>query len=144
MAEPEKITIIEGPPPTFEMAQDTWLLGLTEGPQPYQVALCRVRTFNGPALVERCYRAWRDKHPISLEYRDEEGLTQQAPILAVRWVELPEGDVLLIWVRHANQDIEFQLEFDFDDFEDIDDLEDFDPFDDEGDDPGGGNPDFII
>ena len=29
MPEPEKITIIEGPPPTFELVSDTWLFGLS-------------------------------------------------------------------------------------------------------------------
>lgn len=130
MAEHEKITIIEGPPPTFELASEAWLLGLTEGPVPTQIALCRVRTANGPQLVERCYRAWRDRETIHLEFRSEDGLTQQAPIVAVRWVEVEQGDVLLLWVRLADDEIEIELDFDLED----DDIEgDFD--DDEGLDP---------
>lgn len=43
MADPEKITIIEGPPPTFEAVHESWLLGLIEGPTPAGVALCRLR-----------------------------------------------------------------------------------------------------
>jgi hypothetical protein len=99
MAEPEKITIIEGPPPTFEMVNEAWMLGMTEGPFLAHVAMCRLRSQNAPALVERCYRAWRDEQSVSLEYRDDNGLTQEAPIVAVRWLEVMDGQVLLVWVR---------------------------------------------
>ena len=95
MTQPEKITIIEGPPPTFEVVSDSWLLGLIEGPYAGMVAMCRVRSLNGPTLVERCYRAWRDGTPMNLEYRTEDGLTQEAPIVAVRWVEVADGHMLL-------------------------------------------------
>ncbi len=118
MGEPEKITIIEGPPPTFEAVNDAWLLGLTEGLTPSQVALCRVRTFNGPSLVERCYRAWRDGLAISFEYRTEDGTTRQAPILAARWGEVAEGHVLMLWVRLDDGEIEFELDIDADDVDD--------------------------
>ena len=60
----EKITIIEGPPPVFEAVNDGWALGLNEGSHLSVPALTRLRTFNGPALVERCYRAWNSKLPI--------------------------------------------------------------------------------
>jgi len=126
MAETRKITIIEGPPPTFELVNDTWLLGLTECSIPTRVAHCRVRTLNGPALVERCYQTWRDGQPINLEYRTEDGLTQQAPIIAVRWVEQTEGHVLLLWLRLKQDEIEIEINFDgFDDYpdEDGDDLD---------------------
>lgn len=122
MAEPEKITIIEGPPPTFEFVANAWLYGLTEGPQPARIAVCRVRTFNGPSLVERCYRAWRDGQPISLEYRAEDGLTEEVPIVAARWVEIEEGDVLMVWVRLDEDEMEIEIDFEFDDpFDDLDD-----------------------
>ncbi len=117
MTEMRKITIIEGPPPTFELVGDPWLGGLSEGPLPSRIALCRVRTGNGPALVERCYRAWRDQQPIYLEYRTDDGLTSEAPIVAVRWLELEEGDALLLWVR-LDQDIEVEIDFDFEAFDD--------------------------
>jgi hypothetical protein len=125
MTEPQKITIIEGPPPTFEYANDSWLYGLTEGPSPYRIARCTLRTFNGPALVERCYRAWRDGESIDLEFRDDDGLTREAPIVAARWAERTEGDVLMIWVRMEDSEVEIELDFEFDDDEDND------PFDDE-------------
>ena len=95
----DKITIIEGPPPVFETVQDGWALGLNEGRFLYDLALTRLRTFNGPALVERCHRAWSRKKEINLEYRNDLGLEEHAPILAARAVESPDGHVLLLWVR---------------------------------------------
>ena len=135
MSEPEKITIIEGPPPTFELAADSWLLGLTEGPLPKRVAMCRLRTFNGPALVERCHRAWQNNQTIALEYRTEEGLTQQAPIMGARWLEQPEGHLLLLWVCLEEEEIAIEIDFSIDDFGFDDygidfDIDDFDNFDD--------------
>jgi hypothetical protein len=125
MPEPEKITIIEGPPPTFELVSDTWLFGLTEGPVPSRVAFCRVRAANGPTLVERCYRAWRQRQSIFLEFRSQDGLTQEAPIVAVRWVETPEGHVLMLWIRLQEDDIEIEFGFDFGDIDDdVDELDD--------------------
>lgn len=108
----EKITIIEGPPPTFEAAVDPWAYSLSEGPLPFQVALCRLRTFNGPALVERCYRAWRRHQPVMLEYRTSDGQTRMAPIAAARWVDLEEGQLLLLWVRLPESDFDFEFELD--------------------------------
>lgn len=115
MGESDKITIIEGPPPTFELDSDSWLPGLVEGPVPSQIALCRLRSHNAPELVERCYRAWRDEQPITLEYRSEDGLTDQAPIVAARWAEVDHGQVLLLWVRLIQDP--FQVRIDFDDAE---------------------------
>jgi len=127
MAELDKITIIEGPPPTFELDNDPWLAGLTEGPVPSQVAICRVRAANGPALVERCYRAWRERHSINLEYRTEDGLTQLAPIVAARWTETAEGHVLILWLRLEQGEIEVEIELEADEFdEDPDDADDSD------------------
>ena len=60
----DRITIIEGPPPVFEHVDDAWAMGLNEGPSFYGLALTRLRTFNGQALVERCHRAWSQKEPI--------------------------------------------------------------------------------
>ena len=100
----DKITIIEGPTPHFDHAPDAWAMGLFEGPLQYDLAFTRLRTFNGPALVERCYRAWKAQQPIYLEYRDEIGLTQNSPIVAARTVTAEEGQVLLLWLRMDHQD----------------------------------------
>jgi len=135
----EKITIIEGPPPTFEVLDEGWAFGLVESHILYDIAVTHLRTFNGPALVERCHRAWRNQETIHLEYRDQDGLEQKAPIVAARAVDAEGGQVLILWVRTPRTDTEVEIEFtdelDEDQFGDItgDDIDDFD-FDDEDDD----------
>ena len=104
-----KITIIEGPPPTFEAIQDGWALGLNEGPFLYDLALTRLRTFNGNSLVERCHRAWHRGMTMYLEYRSEVGLTKESPILAARALETTEGHVLFLWVRRDPQETRAEL-----------------------------------
>lgn len=116
----DKITIIEGPPPTFEAVSDGWALGLNESPSLADIAVTRLRTFNGPALVERCYRAWRENQTIHLEYRGEDGLEHLAPIVAARFVELDEGHLLLLWLRLTDDEVELELGYE-DDFGDEDD-----------------------
>jgi len=121
LAMEDKITIIEGPPPTFEAVHDEWVLGLNEGPNLAHIALTRLRTFNGPTLVERCYRAWRNRQAINLEFRTSDGLEHQAPIVAARYVEVEEGHLLLLWLRLDDAEIELSIEDD-----EADDDEDFD------------------
>ena len=99
-------------------------MGLSEGPLPSNVALCRVRTANGPALVERCYQAWSKQETIELEYRTEDGMTSEAMILAVRWVEMPEGDILMLWVRLDDAEIEIEIDLEIGDYDDDEDEED--------------------
>jgi len=118
----DKITIIEGPTPVFEPVQDGWALGLNETRKFSITALTRLRTFNGPALVERCYRQWSQRQPITLHYRDETGLEASAPILAARSVETDDGQMLLLWLHIERDDME--LEIDADDDNNVDD--DFD------------------
>jgi hypothetical protein len=95
----DKITIIEGPPPVFEKVNDGWALGLNESPWLYDLTLTQVRTYNGPALVERCHRAWQQGVTMYLHYRDEIGEEEKAPILAARAFEAVDGQVLLLWIR---------------------------------------------
>ena len=95
----DQITIIEGPPPTFEPLEDAWAIGLNESPALYGTALTRLRTFNGAALVERCHRTWRHQAPMFLHYRNEIGLEERVPILAARSVETNDGQVLMLWIR---------------------------------------------
>ena len=85
----DKITIIEGPPPNFEDVHEGWPLGLYESPTLHKLAMTRLRTFNGPALVERCYRAWRKHQTIQLEFR--------------------EGQLILLWVRLTEQEALLEL-----------------------------------
>ncbi len=142
----EKITIIEGPPPTFEAVDDSWSLGLNESPVLSEIAMTRLRTYNGPLLVERCHRAWHKQEPIHLEYRTSDGQPASAPIIAARYLETDEGQLLILWVRLHQDETELGIDFedsddDEDDFDDLDDDED----DDESDDDvngliGPGNP----
>ena len=99
--EAEKITIIEGPTPAFEQTAESWLPSLAEGPALPHLVMTRLRTFNGPAMVERCWKAWDDGRPVFLEYRDEDGTTTAAEVLAARYVEVAEGHVLLLYLRLA-------------------------------------------
>ena len=111
----EKITIIEGPPPAFETVGDGWALGLNESPTLASVALTQLRTFNGPALVERCHRAWRNQHAINLEYRSSDGLIQTAPIVAARFIDTQDGHLLALWVRLVEEEVELEFGFEDDD-----------------------------
>ena len=117
----DKITIIEGPPPTFEAVNDGWVLGLNESPTLADVAITRLRTFNGPALVERCHRAWRNHQSIHLEFRTPDGLEHEAPIVAARYVEIDDGQLLLLWVRLNDEEVELELGYDDDIGDDYDD-----------------------
>ena len=98
----DKITIIEGPPPVFENVNDGWALGLNESPDLYDMVLTKLRTFNGPALVERCHRTWKDRSTMFLHFRNDIGLEQQAPILAARFVDSEDGHVLVLWIRRQH------------------------------------------
>jgi hypothetical protein len=110
----EKITIIEGPPPTFEAVNDGWVTGLLESASLADIVVTRLRTFNGAALVERCNRAWRNQSNAYLEYRSSDGLEQNAPIVAARTLEVEDGQVLILWVRLTNDEVELELGYDDD------------------------------
>lgn len=114
----DKITIIEGPPPMFESLESGWAMGLYEGPGLYDVALTRLRTFNGPALVERCYRAWNSRDNMYLHYRNDLGLEERVPIMAARTMDSDDGQVLLLWIRRVPEETEVEFDFDDDDEDD--------------------------
>ena len=115
----DKITIIEGPPPTFELISDLWIHGLSEGLTQTEMVATRLRTFNGPALVERCFQAWSEQRSIKLEYRTTEGLKAEVPIVAARHLDTEEGDVLMLWLRFADDQVELEIGYD-DDFDEDD------------------------
>jgi hypothetical protein len=120
----DKITIIEGPPPTFEDVREGWPLGLNESPTLHKLALTRLRTFNGPSLVERCYRNWRKRQTIQLEFRAADGLIHKTPIVASRTLEVEDGQMILLWVRLTEQEALMELDSDDDQVDsDDDDLE---------------------
>jgi len=116
----DKITIIEGPPPTFESIPELWVHGLSEGTMQSEMVMTRLRTFNGASLVERCHRAWSNQKEIQLEYRTPDGLEEEVPIVAARNMETDEGDVLLLWLRLPDDSIELEIGYDSD-FDDEDD-----------------------
>ena len=97
--DPEKITIVEGPPPLFDRTIEPWVYSLAEGPALKRAARCILRTFDGRALVERCTNAWDQSREVFLDYKQNDGLRKQALILAARCEELPEGHVLQLWLR---------------------------------------------
>ena len=121
-----KITIIEGPTPEFEDINDGWALGLNESPLLYDTIFTQVRTLNGPALVERCHRAWKSNSTIYLHYKNPMGIEEKAPITAVRTVEADGGQLLLLWVRQlpSYEDL-IDIADELSDDEDLDDDEFF-------------------
>ena len=98
-AEPELITIVEGPPPDFKPAPEAWPLSIYEDPHPSWLAMCQMRAFSGPKMVERCQRAWAEDRPVKLDFPDQTGVRQQFGVVAARWSEVPEGHVLHLWVQ---------------------------------------------
>jgi len=97
--EPELITIVEGPEPEFAPHSDGWALSLLEGDGHIGLEQCRLRTFNGPAMVDRCRSAWAEGRPVVLDYPNRLGLRKQATVVAARHEEVSEGMVLHLWVR---------------------------------------------
>jgi len=99
------ITIVEGPPPRFKPADQLWVASLAEGSVPTVVASCDMRTFNGPGLVERCRRAWAEGRPARLNYPVRHApyapasTRAEIEIVAARWSQVQEGQVLTLWVR---------------------------------------------
>ena len=116
----DKITIIEGPPPTFESIPDLWVHGLSEGTMQSDMMMTRLRTFNGIALLERCQQAWSKQVEMQLEFRTSDGLRSEVPIVAARNLETDEGDMLVLWLRMPDDSIEIEIGYD-DDFDDEDD-----------------------
>ncbi len=98
-SEPEYITIVEGPEPDFEPHNDSWALSVLEGAKYIGLERCLVRTFNGPAMVDRCRNAWAENRPVLLDYPNRLGLRRQVAVAAARWEEVPDGMLLHLWVR---------------------------------------------
>ncbi|HLF87618.1 MAG TPA: hypothetical protein VI451_01615 [Anaerolineales bacterium] len=111
----DKITIIEGPPPTFELPNQGWAYGVSDSSTLAGIALTKVRTFNGHVLVERCYKAWQKQQSIHLEFLTPDGLHQQAQIVAARNTKVTEGDLLMLWVRLPTENLELEIGYEDDD-----------------------------
>lgn len=119
--EPELITIIEGPTPDFMPNPQGWVQSVFEGPDGGEIALCQLRTANGPDIVERCQRAWQEGRPVRLDYPDDMRMRQQVDVVALRLTNIEEGQLLYIWVT-----LPFEVEADDDDDELDEDDDDFD------------------
>lgn len=127
-----KITIIEGPTPEFQLVSETafgdgsqsWFSSILEGPFLYDTAFTHLRTFDAQRLLDRCLDTWAAKQTMFLEYKDRIGLLKEDPIIAARAIQAEEGDILLVWVRRELSE----------DDEDDQDLNDFDDNDFLGDD----------
>jgi len=99
MEQPAQITIVEGPPPDFELVYDNWPIRLIESPEMYMVAYCQTRAFDAPKLVARCRRAWQEYNPIFLDHPNPFGTRTQVEIVAAQADRVPEGDILNLWVK---------------------------------------------
>ena len=106
--EPEMITIIEGPPPEFLLAQDTWSMSVWEGQTPRAVGLCQMRTFKAQDLMDRCRRAWSEGRPVHLDFPQMDGLRQQVEVLAAKPGHVEEGDLLYLWVAVPQEAAEIE------------------------------------
>ena len=98
--EPAYITIVEGPPPEFRDVSNEWVYGVSESMEYSDVALCEMRTFDGPKLVKRCQDAWRDDRPARLDFPTGDGNERgELDIIAARWESVDEGHKLYLWVK---------------------------------------------
>ena len=117
--EPEMISIIEGPPPEFLLAQDAWSTSVWEGQMPRTVGVCQMRTFNAQSLMDRCHRAWGEGRSVHLDFPQMDGLRQEVEVLAAKPGHVEEGDLIYLWVAVPREAA--ILEEDEDDLEDGDD-----------------------
>ncbi len=93
-----KITIVEGPTPTFEGVNANWVESICETPDPECVMVTNLRTMNGEALMERCHYTWSQCDTMYLHYRNTIGLEERVPIIAAEVVDTEEGQKLVLWV----------------------------------------------
>jgi hypothetical protein len=92
------ISIIEGTPPEFMLAQDAWSVSVCEGQMPRAVGVCQMRTFNAQSLMDRCQRAWREGRSVHLDFPQMDGLRQEVEVLAAKPGHVEEGDLIYLWV----------------------------------------------
>ena len=99
MSETERITVVEGPTPTFEPHTEPWLLAISEGPELPFTGRCMLRTLDGDALLQRCRKAWQQGRSTCLEFTNKVGMPEEVLILAARVGEVEAGEVLHLWLR---------------------------------------------
>ena len=113
MSEPEYITIVEGPTPEFRPVQERLYQSVLEGPLDADIAICELRTLNGPGIVDRCRAAWDEGRPVMLDYPDDMRMRQHATVVSMRLTEWEDGgDVLKLWVQQPLEELETPDEFD--------------------------------
>jgi len=110
--EPELIEILEGPTPDFQPTPHLSLQMVYEGPADAAALYCELRTANGDEILDRCRTAWREARPVKLDYPDELRMRRQADVVAARLRQVPEGAVLMLWLRWPLEDEEEVEEFD--------------------------------
>ncbi len=109
--EPELITVIEGPTPEFRPSPYLWFQSIYEGPEDADIMLCELRTLNGQSILDRCVGAWRENRPVRLDFPDYLRMRQQLDVVAMRFQNLEEGPLLMLWVRQLFDELE-EEEFD--------------------------------
>jgi hypothetical protein len=115
-AEPELITIVEGPTPEFRPSPNLLFRSIYEGPEDAEISTCELRTLNGESIVERCRNAWKEGRPVRLDFPDYMRMRQQFDVVGMRLQELDEGPMLMLWVRQPVDQEEYEEEgFDDDD-----------------------------
>ncbi len=117
--QPAYITIVEGPPPEFQLSANRWATSVVEGLTKNNAALVEMRTFNGPQLMQRCRDAWADKQSARLDFPIGDGTRAELEIVAAQWEDVEEGHKLYLWVRIEGEIDEIGLDADID--ADIDD-----------------------
>ena len=93
-----KITIIEGPTPTFEAVSANWAESICETPEPGLIMMTNLRTMNGAGLIERCHHTWSQNDTMYLHYRNTIGLEERIPIIAAETLDTEDGQKLILWV----------------------------------------------
>lgn len=97
--DPAYITIVEGPPPDFHDVSNEWSVAILEGRERAEIAMCEMRAFDGPKLVNRCNDAWREGRPARLDFPTGDGMRGELDIIAIRWEEVEEGHKVYLWVN---------------------------------------------
>ena len=121
ITEPELITVVEGPPPEFQLSREFWPFSLWEGKIPQAIALAQMRTLNGQSMLDRCTRAWGVARPVMLDFPATDGLRRKVEVLAARITQADEGDVLNLWVALPADDVAESMEDASSDEDDADD-----------------------
>lgn len=112
-----RISIVEGPEPTFETVQGSWASALINGTGGHDVVLTHLRTMNGTGLIERCHQTWNQQDTMMLHYRNEYG-EHEVPIIAARAFDTDEGQKITLWLRVKPESVKVVVSSDEEDSQD--------------------------